>query len=136
MPLERVSRGFKDVSLAFSPNPVTNDLIVLNNERAIARSIRNLIFTQTGEKFFNPDLGTHTLNPNFPLFEIIDNINATEFRENLLNLIQNYEPRVSVINVLVEPDWDNNGYNVTISYRIIGADIVPQQLEFAILPTR
>jgi phage baseplate assembly protein W len=136
MPLERVSRGFKDVSLAFSPNPVTNDLIVLNNERAIARSIRNLIFTQTGEKFFNPDLGTHTLNPNFPLFEIIDNINATEFRENLLNLIQNYEPRVSVINVLVEPDWDNNGYNITISYRIIGADIVPQQLEFAILPTR
>lgn len=136
MPLERVSRGFKDVSLAFSPNPVTNDLIVLNNERAIARSVRNLIFTQTGEKFFNPDLGTHTLNPNFPLFEIIDNINATEFRENLLNLIQNYEPRVSVINVLVEPDWDNNGYNVTISYRIIGADIVPQQLEFAILPTR
>lgn len=136
MPLERVSRGFKDVSLAFSPNPVTNDLIVLNNERAIARSIRNLIFTQTGEKFFNPDLGTHTLNPNFPLFEIIDNINATEFRENLINLIGNYEPRVSVINVLVEPDWDNNGYNITISYRIIGADIVPQQLEFAILPTR
>lgn len=136
MPLERVSRGFKDVSLAFSPNPVTNDLIVLNNERAIARSIRNLIFTQTGEKFFNPDLGTHTLNPNFPLFEIIDNINANEFRENLINLIGNYEPRVSVINVLVEPDWDNNGYNITISYRIIGADIVPQQLEFAILPTR
>lgn len=136
MPLERVSRGFKDVSLAFSPNPVTNDLIVLNNERAIARSIRNLVFTQTGEKFFNPDLGTHTLNPSFPLFENIDNINAVEFRENLINLIGNYEPRVSIINVLVEPDWDNNGYNVTISYRIIGADIVPQQLEFAILPTR
>ena len=58
MPLERVSQGFKDVSMSFKVNPLTNDLIGLKNENAIARSIRNIVFTLPGEKFFNESFGS------------------------------------------------------------------------------
>ena len=54
MPLERVSQGFKDISMTFQSNPLTSDLIALKNENAIARSVKNIVFTNPGEKFFNP----------------------------------------------------------------------------------
>ena len=55
---ERVSRTFKDISLSFSPHPVTKDLPILKNERAISRSVRNIVETIPTEKFFNPDFGS------------------------------------------------------------------------------
>ncbi len=57
MPLERVSQGFKDISMTFQSNPLNSDLIALKNEIAIARSIRNIVFTAPGEKFFNENFG-------------------------------------------------------------------------------
>ena len=56
MPLERVSRGFKDVSMSFKVNPLNNDLVALKNATAISRSVRNIVFTTPGEKFFNQHL--------------------------------------------------------------------------------
>ena len=53
MPLERISQGFKDVSMSFQTNPLNSDLIALKNESAIARSLRNIVLTTPGEKFFN-----------------------------------------------------------------------------------
>ena len=58
MPLERVTQGFKDISMTFESNPLTNDLIAIKNENAIARAIRNIVFTLPGEKFFDPDFGS------------------------------------------------------------------------------
>ena len=133
MPLERVSQGFKDISMTFQSNPLTNDLIAIKNESAIARSIRNIVFTLPGEKFFNENFGSRVSRS---LFENVDQISASIIKDEIENSINNFEPRVSLIDVQTIPDYDNNGFNVNIVYRVVGADIPAQQLEFVLQPTR
>ena len=133
MPVERLSRGFKDVSMSFQVNPLNNDLISITNETAIARSVRNLIFTLPGERFFNQNLGSRVSKV---LFENMDEISASVIKDEIENTINNYEPRVDLISVEVSPDYDNNEFNVTINYYIVGIDVPPQQLSFALQPTR
>ena len=131
MPLERISKGFKDISMTFQANPLNYDLIALKNESAISRSIRNIVFTLPGEKFFDQDFGSRVSRS---LFENIDEISASIIQDEIVNSITNYEPRVELINVIVNPDYDNNEFNVTIVYKVIGADVRVQQLEFALQP--
>ena len=133
MPLERVSQGFKDISMTFQSNPLTNDLIALKNESAIARSIRNIVFTLPGEKFFNENFGSRVSRS---LFENVDEISASIINDEIRNSIVNFEPRVSLIDVQTIPDYDNGGFNVIIVYRVVGADVPAQQLEFVFQPTR
>jgi len=133
VPVERVSRSFKDLSMSFKANPLNDDLITLKNESAIARSIRNIVFTSPGEKFFNPDFGS---NISKVLFENIDEISAIQIKEEIELSIKNFEPRVRLQEVEINPDYDNNQFDVTINYKITGIDVPPQQLEFVLLPTR
>jgi len=133
MPLERVSQGFKDISMTFQSNPLNSDLIPLRNETAIARSIRNIVFTLPGEKFFNPNFGSRVSRS---LFENVDDISASIINDEIRNSINNFEPRVSLINVQTIPDFDNGAFDVNIVYRVVGADIPAQQLEFVLQPTR
>jgi len=133
MPLERVSQGFKDLSMTFQVNPLNYDLIAIKNETAIARSIRNLVLTYPGERFFSPNLGSKVSRS---LFENIDDISASIISDEIRNTIKRYEPRVDVIDVIVDPDYDNNNFNIKVSYYIIGIDALPQQLSFALQPTR
>jgi len=133
MPLERISQGFKDISMSFQVNPLNLDLIALKNETAISRSIRNIIFTLPGEKFFNPNFGSRI---NRSLFENIDEISASIIRDEIQNSIINYEPRVELIDIEATPNYNNASFDVLIQYRIIGADVLPQQLEFVLQPTR
>lgn len=133
MPLERVSKGFKDLSMTFQVNPLNYDLIPLKNETAIARSVRNLVLTYPGERFFNENLGSKVSRS---LFENIDEISASVIKDEIENTIRNYEPRVSLISVDVAPNYEDNEFNVTLNYKIIGIDVLPQQLSFALQPTR
>ena len=133
MPVERVSRSFKDLSMSFKANPLNDDLITLKNESAIARSIRNIVFTSPGDKFFNPDFGS---NISKVLFENIDEISAIQIKEEIELSIKNFEPRVRLTEVEINPNYDNNQFDVTINYKITGIDVPPQQLEFVLLPTR
>lgn len=133
MPIERVSKGFKDISLSMNINPLNYDLITIKNETAISRSIRNLILTNTGERFFNPDIGS---NIRKSLFEPLDDITASTIKDQIELTIKNYESRVSLINVNVTPDYDSYEFNVTINYYIIGIDVLPQQLSFALQSVR
>jgi len=133
VPLERVSKGFKDISMTFQVNPLSNDLIALKNENAIARSVRNIVFTVPGEKMFNPDFGT---NINDSLFELLDDTSAAVIKDQIEYSLTTFEPRISIIDVIVVPDFENNGFDVEISYRIIGADIDPQQISFILQATR
>ncbi len=133
MPLERVSQGFKDISMSFESNPLTDDLIALKNENAIARSIKNIVFTLPGEKFFDPEFGSDI---SAALFENIDDISGGMIEDQLRQSINNYEPRVNLQEVLTSPNYDNNAFDVTIRYEIIGADVPPQQLEFVLQSTR
>ena len=133
MPQQRVKRKFKDISMSFESNPLNDDLVSLSDTSAIARSIRNIVFTSPGEKFFNPDFGSRISES---LFENVDNVSALAIEDEIKSSIINFEPRVNLLNTNVVPNPDDNEMNVTIEYEITGIDIPPQQLEFVLLPTR
>ena len=133
MPQQRVKRKFKDISMSFEKNPLNDDLISLSNTSAIARSIRNIVFTSPGEKFFNPNFGSRISES---LFENVDEVSALAIEDEIRSSIINFEPRVNLLNTNVVPNPDDNEMNVTIEYEITGIDIPPQQLEFVLLPTR
>ena len=133
MPLERISQGFKDISMSFQTNPLTSDLIAMKNENAIARSVKNIVFTNPGEKFFNPRFGSRITNS---LFENADDLTAIEIQTQIEESIERNEPRVRLTSVEAFANIDGNAFDVVITYDIIGADLPPQQLEFVLLPTR
>ena len=133
MPIERVSQGFKDISMSFQANPLNDDLIGLKNANAIARSVRNIVFTLPGEKFFNQTFGSRITES---LFENIDNITSTIIVDEIRQSIKIYEPRVDVVKVEASPDFDNNGFDVIIVYDIVGSDIPTQELQFVLQSSR
>ena len=133
MPVERLSRGFKDLSASFQTSPLNNDLIALKNESAIARSVRNLVLTIQGERPFQPALGTGVNNL---LFDNMDKLTASAIRSELRTTIENYEPRVEINEIIVEADFERNAFDVTLQYFIIGMDVPEQELTFALAPTR
>jgi phage baseplate assembly protein W len=133
VPLESISQGFKDISMTFKRHPLTNDLIALKNEQAISRSLRNIVFTVPGEKFFNENFGSKISQS---LFENVDDISASLIVDEIRQSITNYEPRVDLLDVKAEPNFDNNEFNVRIVYNIIGADVPPQNLQFVLQQTR
>jgi phage baseplate assembly protein W len=133
MPLERISQGFKDISLSFQINPLTRDIIAIKNETAIARSLRNLVETIPGERPFSPILGSRITRS---LFENIDEISASSIQSEIENTINNYEQRVQLISTVVTPNYDEGSFDVIITYNIIGIDVLPQQLSFALQSNR
>jgi phage baseplate assembly protein W len=133
MPVERISKEFKDLSMSLQVSPLNYDILAIKNETAIARAVRNLVLTTPGERFFNPRVGSDISQS---LFENIDPISASVIKSQIEETIKNYEPRVELTDVEVTPYYDNNEFNVTIRYNIIGIDVQPQQLVFALQPTR
>jgi phage baseplate assembly protein W len=133
MPLERISRDFKDISMTFQSNPLNRDLIGIKNETAIARSVKNLVLTSQGERFFNSSFGTKVSKL---LFENIDAMTASIIKDEISFTLNTYEPRIEVTDLIVSPNYDENEFAVTIQYKIIGIDVLPQQLSFALQPTR
>tara|TARA_R100001594_G_scaffold72004_3_gene106580 strand:- start:1273 stop:1674 length:402 start_codon:yes stop_codon:yes gene_type:complete len=133
VPVQRVSKSFKDVSATFQINPLNRDLIQLKNATAIARSLRNLIMTVPGERPFNPVLGS---NVTSLLFETLDNLTASSIKSEIINTIENFEPRVKLNEVIVKASPDENQFDVLIQYYVIGIDVPPQELTFALEPTR
>tara|TARA_R100000805_G_scaffold11303_1_gene12963 strand:+ start:207 stop:608 length:402 start_codon:yes stop_codon:yes gene_type:complete len=133
VPVQRISKGFLDLSASFQENPLTNDLIALKNENAIARSVRNLVLTIQGERPFQPVLGTGVSKL---LFENMDKLTASAIRSEIRSTIENFEPRVEINEILVEPDFEGNAFNVTLQYFIIGIDVPEQELTFALEPSR
>ena len=133
MPIERVKQEFKDISMTFKTNPLNGDLIALKDNSAIARSLKNIVLTGRGEKFFDPEFGSGISES---LFENLDEVTALAIKEEIEYSIVNYEPRVDLVAVVVDPDYDGNQYFVTIVYIIVGLDVPPQQLEFVLLPSR
>jgi len=133
MAVTRISRSFKDISLSFDPHPVTKDLPILKNQNAIIRSIRNLVETIPNERFFNPSLGSDVRSS---LFEFVDFATASVIREQIINTISNYEPRVDNVDVEVNPSPDTNEFEVTVIFNIIGQEVPTQQFSFILEATR
>jgi len=133
MAIQRKSKAFKDISLSFSPHPVTKDLPVLVNERAIVRSVRNLVETIPTERFFNPILGTDIRDS---LFENFTRTTVTIIEDQVREVIDIFEPRVNNINVEVTARPNDNNLDVKVFFTIKGSDIPPQSFSFLLEPTR
>ena len=133
MAIQRKSRAFKDISLSFTPHPVTKDLPVLTNERAITRSVRNLVETIPTERFFNSILGT---NIRDSLFENFERSTVTIIEDQVREVLGNFEPRVSDVGVQVDARPDDNEFEVTVFFEIVGLDSPPQSFTFLLEPTR
>ena len=133
MSITRKSRAFKDISLSFSPHPVTKDLPVLTNERAITRSVRNLVETIPSERFFNSILGTDIRDS---LFENFERSTVMVIEDQVRNTIRNFEPRVGEIGVEVNALMDNNTLEVKVLFEINGLDVPTQSFSFLLEPTR
>jgi|TARA_Y100000114_G_scaffold72471_1_gene66439 hypothetical protein len=133
MAIQRKSRAFKDISLSFSPHPVTKDLPVLINERAITRSVRNLVETIPTERFFNSLLGTDIRDS---LFEGFTPLTATVIEDQIRTTIYNNEPRVGNVNVVIQGLPDTNQFEIEVIFEIVGLDLPIQNFTFILEPTR
>ena len=131
--IKRKSQTFKDISLSFKPHPITKDMPILKDERAIARSVRNLVETIPSEKFFNSLLGTDIRGS---LFELYTNTTRTVIQDQIRTTIENFEPRVDNVEVEVNGQPDSNTLEVIIYYNIVGIEVPRQEFTFLLEPTR
>ena len=129
----RVSRSFKDISLSFEPHPITKDLPVLKNANAIRRSVRNLVQTIPGERFFNPILGSSVYDS---LFDLMDFGTSNLIEQEIVTTLRNFEPRVNNVRVRVSVRPDQNNFDITIFFDIVGAALPPQEFSFILEATR
>ena len=129
----RVSRSFKDISLSFEPHQITKDLPVLKNANAIRRSVRNLVQTIPGERFFNPILGSSVYDS---LFDLMDFGTSNLIEQEILTTLRNFEPRVNNVRVRVSARADQNNFDITIFFDIVGAALPPQEFSFILEATR
>ena len=128
-----VSRSFKDISLSFTRHPVTNDVTILKNEDAIKKSVINLCRTRLTERFFNDLLGTSIEDS---LFELNNGEIASSIEEEVKVLLQNFEPRINVTDVIADTETDPNGLYISVRYNIVGLPVAAQNIEFLLQPTR
>ena len=129
----KVSKGFKDISLSFDPHPVTKDLPILKNDRAIQRAVRNLVQTQFNERFFSPGLGSSVGDL---MFEFVDFGASTEIREQIKQVVEEFEPRVDNVMVEVSPRPDLNEFECVVAYNIVGLSVPTQEFTFILEATR
>ena len=129
----KVSRTYKDISLSFNPHPITKDLPILKNANAIRRSVRNLVQTIPGERFFRPNLGSSVYDS---LFDLMDFGTATLIESEIITTLDNFEPRVSNVQVRVDPRYDQNNFDVTIFFDIVGQELPTQEFSFILEATR
>jgi hypothetical protein len=130
---QRISKAFKDISLSFEPHPVTKDLQVLKNENAIRRSVRNIVETIPTERYFNSLLGSDVRSS---LFEFVDYGTASTIQDQIEVAVTNFEERVENLVVEVEPRPDENTFNVTVIFDIIGQEFPTQEYSFLLEATR
>ena len=133
MAIQGTSRAFKDISFSFSPHPVTKDLPVLTNERAIARAVRNLVETIPTERFFNPLVGT---NVRGSLFQPYSRETLTTIEDQIRDTITNFEPRVGNVQIEANSQPDDNTFSVKVIFDIVGLAAPTQAFSFLLEPTR
>ena len=127
------SRAFKDINLSFKRHPVTNDLVVIKNEDAIKKSVKNIIFTILGEKPYMPLFGT---SMNNSLFELANPLDHIRISDEIQSTLLNFEPRISNIQVTVSNYPDSHELNATLQYDITGAASPSQTVDVLLQPAR
>jgi len=124
---------FKDLSVTFKKHPVTDDLVTVKDKAAIVQAITVLLLTKKGERLFQPDIGCGVQNL---LFEPMDYATAGLIKSEIIQTLENFEPRIGVENIICTPDFDNNAYEVELYYRIVGRDDAVVGVDFLLERTR
>jgi phage baseplate assembly protein W len=114
--MENITRTYQDLDLNFEAHPITGDVTKKKGDRAVIASIKNLILTNHYERPFNPAIGS---NVRRMLFEPMDSQTTVLIREEIINTITNYEPRATLEEVIVSPNYDGNRYDITITFSIL-----------------
>ena len=127
------SRAFKDINLSFKRHPVTNDVININDEDAIKRSVKNIIFTILGEKPFMPQFGSVI---GESLFDLDTNLNEVRITDEIRTSLVNFEPRIDIIDVVVQVYPDSNEMNCVVEYEIVGMTAETQIVDVLLFPAR
>ena len=125
--------SFKDINITFKKHPVTNDLVVSKDASAIKQAIVNLLLTNKGERLMNPDYGSDIRSY---LFEQLDYGTAQQIIGNIEFTIAKWEPRIQILDLDAVPNYNDNGFDVQMTYQIIGTDTPPVAVEFFLASTR
>jgi len=125
--------SFKDLSITFKKHPVTNDLVTVKDTSAIAQAIKSILLTRKGERPFKPDFGSGLQNA---LFQPLDYATSSFIKGEITSCLGRYEPRIVLRTLLCTPDFNNNGYNVELEYKIRGRNDRPVAVEFFLERTR
>ena len=124
----------KDLKINFMPHPVTGDLQVAKEDAAVKQSVINLLLTIPGERPFNSDLGSRISEL---LFEPLDFGVAAQIQNEIRTTIRNYEPRIGIVELVVEPEYEENSFSVHMEYEIVGRqDNAPQEINFLLQRTQ
>ena len=129
----KFTQSFKDLSLTFKKHPVTDDLVVTKDAAAIQQALTTLLLTSKGERLFQPEMGSSLRRF---LFEPLDYATASLIKAAILESIQEYEPRVIVIELIIDPNRDEDGFDVELTYKIIGLQQPPVTVDFFLSRTR
>lgn len=125
--------SFKDINMTFKKHPITDDIVVSKDESAIKQSIVNLLLTNKGERVFNPDYGSDIRSY---LFEPLDYGTCTQVESNISYTVNRFEPRISIKSLRCIPNYDDNGFDVQMTYSIRGTSTPPVVVEFFLARTR
>ena len=125
--------SFKDINMTFKKHPITDDLVVSRDASAIKQAIVNLLLTNKGEKLFNPEYGSDIRSY---LFEPLDYGTAQQIIGNIEFTVSKWEPRIQILNLDAIPNYNDNGFDVEMTYEIIGTDAPPIAVEFFLASTR
>ena len=113
---------FKDLSLSFAKNKVTDDLLVKKEDAAVKQAILNLLLTQKGERIYDPEYGSDLKSH---LFEPLDFGTAGTIKDEIVRTLKNYEPRVSIDECVVEPNIESNGFDVRLDFEVLSRSDIP-----------
>jgi|TARA_B100001113_G_scaffold331901_1_gene308566 phage baseplate assembly protein W len=114
---ERVNRIYSDLDLDFTRNPVTSDIVKLNDVDSVKRSVKNLIQTNHYERPFHPEIGSDIRGL---LFENMTPLTALNLERKVIEVLTNFEPRAKIVNVIAQPQEDANRYHIQISFYVVG----------------
>ena len=127
------SLSFKDLNITFKKHPVTDDVVVSRDASAIKQAIVNLLLTNKGERLMNPNYGSDIRRY---LFEPLDYGTANQIKGNIRDTIERFEPRITVVRLQASPNYDDNGFDITMTYSIRGTDDSPVTVDFFLSRTR
>jgi len=123
---DRNAQIFKDINLSLAKHPITGDIATLTNVEAVKRSVRNLINTNFYERPFHPEIGS---NVRSVLFEPVSPVVAAVLERHVKDVIENFEPRAELIDVVVSDNADSNEYRVQIKFYVVNSsDIVDMNI--------